>query len=320
MKIRFLCAIVQAVDVLTDLLERSRARGAAFSRSTLHGDWGLRFPVDGTLAIHAIVGGEMYAWTDDPGRPTRVIGGDVLLLRASPHHLASAPGMPTVPFADFVGDGAVSRQVRVGEQADGPVADFCCGAYLFEGDLSRPLIDALPDLVRLHPPANSPLRLTVDLLAAEMAGGGPGQQTLLDRLLDAALVQALRLWFRDAAEVPGWFRAMDDPGLGAALRALHADPAHAWTVGDLARVAALSRSTFARRFGEVVGVPPLQYLTDWRIALAQERLRDTREGLSAIATAVGYGSEFSFATAFKRQVGTAPGRWRASSHRTIGDH
>ncbi len=303
------------MDVLTDLLQRSRAHGAAFSRSVLHGDWGLRFPVDGTLAIHAIVDGEMYAWTDDPARPTRVISGDVLLLRASPHHVASAPGRPTVPFVDVLGGGTVSRRAQLGSPADGPAAELFCGAYRFEGDLSTPLIESLPGLVRLRPPAGSTLRRTVDLLVAEMAGDGPGQQALLDRLLDVALVQALRLWFRDADTVPGWFRALDEPGLGAALRALHADPTRDWTVGTLAGVAALSRSTFAQRFTEVVGVPPLAYLTGWRIALAKEQLRDTRDGLAAIATAVGYGSEFSFASAFKRQVGVAPGRWRAQHAR-----
>ena len=301
------------MDVLTDLLQRSRARGAAFSRSTLHGDWGVEFPSDGTLAVHAIVDGEMYAWLDDPARPTRVLGGDVLLLRARPHHLASTPGGPTTPFADLVGDGPVALRIRRGAPPDGPAAEFCCGAYLFEGDLSRPLLDALPDLVRLRPPAGSPLRMTVDLLVAEMAGDGLGQQALLDRLLDVALVQALRLWISQTDRAPGWCRAADEPGLGAALRALHADPTRAWTVGDLAAVAALSRSSFARRFTDVVGTPPLEYLTDWRIALAKERLRDTDDGLAAIAAAVGYGSEFSFATAFKRRVGTAPGRWRAGA-------
>lgn len=301
--------------MLTDLLERSRARGAAFSRSTLHGEWGVRFPVNGTLAIHAIVEGEMYAWTDDPHRPTPVLGGDVLLLRASPHHLASAPGIRTVPLGDLLGDPAASRSVQVGGPADGPAAEFCCGAYVFDGDLSRPLIDALPDLIRLRPPAGSPLRLTIDLLAAEMTIDGPGRQTLLDRLLDVALVQALRLWFRDAVQVPGWLRAMDDPALAAALRVIHGEPDRAWTVADLATVAALSRSNFARRFTDVLGVPPLQYLTEWRIALAKERLRDTRDGLATIARAVGYGSEFSFASAFKRHVGTAPGRWRRDQAR-----
>lgn len=298
------------VDVLSDMLQRSRARGAAFSRSRLHGAWGLRFPVNGTLAIHAIVDGEMYAWTDDPACATRVLGGDVLLLRANPHHLASGPGRPTRPFAELLGPSMVARRAELGAPTDGPVADFCCGAYLFEGDLSRPLLDALPDLVRLRPPAGSPLRATIDLLVNEMAGDGPGQQALLDRLLDVALVQSLRAWFRQADRAPGWFRALDDDALGAALRALHADPARPWSVADLAREAALSRSNFARRFAEVVGVPPLQYLTDWRIALAKERLRDTGDSLAAIAAGVGYASEFSFASAFKRQVGTPPGRWR----------
>lgn len=299
------------MDVLTDLLQRSRARGAAFSRSTLHGQWGLRFPVNGALAIHAIVDGEMFAWTDDPTRPTRVTGGDVLLLRASPHHLASAPDLPTVAFEELLGPAVVARRAALGRPADGPVADFCCGAYLFEGDLSTPLLDSLPDLVRLRPTAGSPLRVTVDLLAAEMAGAGPGHQALLDRLLDVALVQALRAWFGQADQVPGWFRALDDPSLGPALRALHADPARPWTVAELARLTSQSRSNFARRFTEVVGTPPLQYLTDWRLALARERLRDTRDPLAAIAAGVGYASEFSFASAFKRRTGTSPGRWRA---------
>ena len=299
------------MDVLTDLLQRSRARGAAFSRSTVHGQWGVRFPVNGALAIHAIVDGEMYAWTDDPSRAVRVVGGDVLLLRASPHHLASDPGRATVAFEELLGPAVVAHRAVIGQPADGPAADFCCGAYLFEGDLSTPLIEALPDLVRLRPTAGSPLRVTIDLLVAEMTGDGPGQQALLDRLLDVALVQSLRAWFGQAEDVPGWYRALDDPLLAPALRAVHADPAHPWTVAELARLATQSRSNFARRFNEVVGTPPLQYLTDWRLALARERLRDTTDPLASIAADVGYASEFSFASAFKRRIGTSPGRWRA---------
>lgn len=298
------------MDVLTDLLQRSRARGAAFSRTTVHGPWAVRFPTAGALAIHAIADGELYAWTTDPTRPVRVLGGDVLLLRASPHHLGSDPSLPPEPFAEWRGDLAVDRNAVLGRPEDGPVADFCCGAFLFEGDLSTPLLAALPDVVRLRPPAGSPLRLTVDLLVAEMGGDGPGQQALLDRLLDVALVQALRTWFGQADAIPGWYRALDDPVLGPALDAVHADPTRPWTVADLARVAASSRSGFARRFTDVVGVPPLTYVTEWRIALAKERLRDTGDSLAAIASGVGYGSEFSFASAFKRQVGTPPGRWR----------
>ncbi|GAB2486372.1 AraC family transcriptional regulator [Jatrophihabitans fulvus] len=302
------------MDVLSDLLQRSHARGAAFSRSTVHGPVALEFPGAAPLAVHAIVDGELYLWSDDPAAAVRVIGGDVLLVRDAPHHVGSAPGLPTVPFLDVLGPAvSVGRRGRLGDPADGPAAEFCCGAYLFDGDLSRPLIASLPPLARLRPEAGSPLRQSIDLLVAEMAGDGPGQQALLDRLLDVVLVHALRAWFAQAEDAPGWFRALDEPGLGDALRAVHGDPAHPWTVVELAGIARQSRSLFARRFAEVVGAPPLQYLTDWRIALAKERLRDTDDGLAAIAADVGYASEFSFASAFKRQVGVAPGRWRAAN-------
>lgn len=301
------------MDVLTDLLQRSRARGAAFSRTRLAGEWGVQFPVNGALAIHAIVDGEMFAWTDDSHDPTRVLGGDVLLLRANPHFLASAPGAETRPFASLFDDAPAANQLALNAGGGGHCADFCCGAYLFDGDLSKSLIDALPPLVRLRPGAGSALRTTVDLLVAEMDGDGPGHQALLDRLLDVALVQCLRAWFAQTDEVPGWFRAMDEPDLGAALRALHTSPEKPWTVGELAALSHQSRSGFARRFTDVVGVPPLQYLTEWRVALAKEQLRDTDDGLASIAATVGYGSEFSFATAFKRQTGMPPGRWRATA-------
>ena len=156
----------------------------------------------------------------------------------------------------------------------------------------------------------------MDLLAHEIPCAQPGQQTLLDRLLDVALVQILREHFTtEEASAPGWFRGSSDPRIGAALRALHSDPAHPWTVAELAEHALLSRSAFARRFHELLGVAPLTYLNDWRMALARERLRDTDARLAAISQSLGYSSEFSFAAAFKRHHGIAPGRWRAQTRR-----
>lgn len=128
------------------------------------------------------------------------------------------------------------------------------------------------------------------------------------------LVQALREQLAaDVRAAPAWFRAMDDPAVGAALRAVHADPARAWTVADLAAEASLSRATFARRFTALLDVAPLTYLTDWRMALAREQLRAGDTGLAAVARSLGYASEFSFAAAFKRHHGTPPGRWRSAA-------
>jgi AraC-like DNA-binding protein len=308
----------QTVDVLTDLLQRSRAQGAAFCRTTAYGQWGLRFPGRAALSVHAIIAGEAHLWAADPGRAARLAPGDVMLVREdTEHHVAHASGAPTEPLEGLLRAGpGVSRQISVGHPHHGPGATFFCGAYLFDGDLCRGLLDALPETVQLRPEAGSTLRATMDLLAREMLVDEPGQQTLLDRLLDVALVQILREHFRASArDAPGWFRASRDPGIGRALEAIHEDPAHAWTVSELAGRALLSRSTFARQFTELVGQAPLAYVNDWRMALARQELRDSDSRLAAVGAGLGYASEFSFAAAFKRHHGVAPGRWRREVRR-----
>jgi AraC-like DNA-binding protein len=304
------------VDVLTDLLQRSRARGAAFSRTTAHGEWGLTFPGGAALAVHAIVEGEVHLWTTDPAQAARLLPGDIALVRKPPlQNLAHAAGAPTLPSAEVMRQGVgVSRRISLGDHSDGPATMFFCGAYLFEGDLCDSLLAALPEMLHVRPAAGSTLRATLDLLAGEMLRDEPGQQTLLDRLLDVALVQVVREHFGSStASAPPWFRGSMDVRIGAALRALHEDPAHPWTVAELADRAVLSRSAFARQFTELLGTAPLAYLNDWRMALARERLRDSDARLAAIATSLGYASEFSFAAAFKRHHGIAPGRWRADA-------
>jgi AraC-like DNA-binding protein len=304
------------VDVLTDLLQRSRAHGAAFSRTTAHGEWGLRFPGGAALAVHAIVEGEVHLWLHEPEHALRLLPGDLVLVREStPHHVAHTPGAPCIELAEAMTSGTgVSKRGVVGDPARPASAAFFCGAYRFEGDLCDGLLAVLPDTLRLRPASGSTLRATMDLLAREMLGEGPGQQTLLDRLLDVALVQILREHLTALqTAAPGWFRASADPRIGVALQALHAAPEHPWTVAELAEHALLSRSAFARRFTELLGVAPLAYLADWRMALARERLRDTDAGLATIAQSLGYASEFSFAAAFKRHHGTAPGRWRSQT-------
>jgi AraC-like DNA-binding protein len=295
-------AIVSAVDVLTDLLGRSRARGAAFAHTTVQGDWGVEFSSGPRVSLHAIVAGDAYLWAGDPGAALRLTAGDVVLVRESTrHHMAHAPGAACIPFS------AVPRA------ATGDTV-FFCGAYDFEGDLIQPLLDALPTTLRLRPAPGSALCATMELLGQEMLREQPGRQALLDRLLDVALIQLLRDHLTAAGpDAPGWFKALACPHVGPALRALHADPARNWTVAELAAEAHLSRATFARRFAALLGSGPLTYLTDWRMALARERLRDSDDRLAAVAHALGYGSEFAFAAAFKRHHGTAPGRWRAAA-------
>jgi AraC-like DNA-binding protein len=304
------------VDVLTDLLRRSRAHGATFSHSTARGEWGVQFPAGAKLAIHGILGGEAFAWTDDTARSRHVVPGDIVLVRGPvDQFMAHTPGADVVPFAGhpYSGPPGGARRMSFGATVGDPTT-FFCGAYTFEGDLCGGLLAGLPDLTVVRPRTGSSLRATLDVFGGEVLRDAPGQQVLLDSLLDVILVQALREQLAaDVAAAPAWFRAMDDPAVGAALRAVHADPAHAWTVAELAGEVSLSRATFARRFAGLLGVAPLAYVTDWRMALAREQLRDGDAGLAAVARSLGYASEFSFAAAFKRHHGMPPGRWRTAA-------
>jgi AraC-like DNA-binding protein len=185
------------------------------------------------------------------------------------------------------------------------------GTYQTSGEVSRRLLDALPRLLVLA--ADDWSSPVTPLLAAEVTRDEPGQEVVLDRLLDLLLITTLRAAFAGGtAAVPAWYRASGDPVVGTALRRIHDEPAHPWTVAALAAEAGVSRAALARRFHELVGEPPMAYLTGWRLALAADALLAPEASVGAVARQVGYGSPFTFSTAFKRGYGVSPRAWRAS--------
>jgi AraC-like DNA-binding protein len=165
-------------------------------------------------------------------------------------------------------------------------------------------------VLTLSSAVDEPLREVIVLVSRELTNVEPGQQTVLDRLLDVLLVLALRSDFRRSATAPRWYRASGDPRLHAALQAMHEDAGHSWTVPELAAISGLSRAAFARVFRDALGQAPLQYLTEWRMTLARDHLRAGELSLANIAAAVGYGSPYAFTAAFRRHHGIAPGAWR----------
>jgi AraC-like DNA-binding protein len=186
------------------------------------------------------------------------------------------------------------------------------GCYQVGGELSRRLLDALPTVLVLTPQTwDSPL---LSLLGAEIAKPDPGQEAVLDRLFDLLLIAAIRAWFaRPEAHAPVWYNAHRDPVIGQALRLLHSAPSHPWTVANLARAAGISRALFARRFTNLVGEPPITYLTNWRLTLAADLLREPNATLEAVAHRVGYSNAFALSTAFKRVRGISPTQHRQTS-------
>ena len=312
------------VDAVTGLLNGPRAQGAFLLRSSLTPPWSLHVRDRAPLTVVAVVRGE--AWVvPEGGSATALHGGDVAILRGpDPYTFADDPA--TAPQAVIhpgqrctTPDGAElaalgSLGVRTWGNDPGGATVLLTGTYQELSEICRPLLRSLPPLVVLRDEAwDTPL---VPLLAEEIVKDDPGQQAVLDRLLDLLLIAILRAWFaRPETAAPAWYRAQGDRVVGAALRLMHDDPAHPWTVAGLAAATSVSRATLARRFSELVGEPPMAYLTGWRLALAADLLREPDATVSAVAAQVGYGSSFALSTAFKRIRGISP-----REHRTQEAH
>ncbi|MGV9365277.1 AraC family transcriptional regulator [Amycolatopsis sp. NPDC003731] len=299
---------------MDDLFRGVRAHGSLFGSSALTPPFSLHFVDGAPLTLCTALSGGGWI-VPERGEPEPLTAYDTVVVRG--------PG--TFTFVDELGTGA--EPVACGEycaapelggtrhrrgwrdDGDGPTT-LIVGAYPAGGEVSRPLLDALPPVLRVDGGGTGDAVL--DHLAAEVAADTPGQQVVLDRLLDWMLVCTLRAWFdRPGGEPPAWWSAQRDPVAGPVLRLLHDEPAAPWTVAALAQRAGVARSTLAKRFAELVGEPPLTYLTRRRMALAADLLAE-RPGatVAEVARAVGYADPFGFSAAFKRVRGVTPSEHR----------
>jgi AraC-like DNA-binding protein len=313
------------MDALAGLLDGPRARGAFLLRSIMSPPWSVRIEDGAPLTLVSIVRGDAWVVPDD-GEPVRLHPGDVAVMRGpDPYTFADDPARPpqavihpgehsTTPEGDNLCE-RMNLGVRTwGNSPDGPMM-MLIGTYQMRGEVSQRLLAALPALLVVPQDAwDCPL---VPLLGDEIVKDEPGQEVVLDRLLDLLLIAVLRAWFsRPESAAPSWYRAQSDPVVGRALHLLHNDPAHPWTVATLAAKTGVSRAALARRFTELVGEPPMSYLTGWRLALAADLLREPDSTIGAVARQVGYGSSFALSTAFKRVRGVSPQQHRVGASGT----
>jgi AraC-like DNA-binding protein len=310
------------MDAVAGLLDGPRARGAFLLRSTMDPPWSLRIEDEAPLTLAAVVRGSAWVLYDD-GERVRMGPGDVAIMRGpDPYVFADDPATPIQAVVDpgqvcRTPDGVEVPIMEVqGVRSWGNVADgetvVVTGSYALDGEVSLRLLRALPRLLVLAADEWScPL---VPLLSDEIVKDEPGQEAVLDRLLDLLLIAVLRAWFaRPEAQAPAWYRANGDPIVGPALRLLHHEPAKPWTVASLADAVGVSRATLARRFAELVGEPPMAFLTDWRIALAADLLREPGATIASVAEQVGYSSAFALSAAFKRVRGISPQQHRQAA-------
>ncbi len=299
------------VDALTDLLRDVRAQRADVCRSFATPPWSLAFTVPAPFTLVTAVRGETWLLAED-GTRLLLRPGDLGLVRG-PLRFVLADDPATVPQVE-VGE-PDCEQWLVGTRTYGFATEgetmVITAAYDVESSSAHRLLNALPAAFVVscddeHCP-------TLDVLAAEVAKDQAGQDIVLERLLELLLVYALREWFDGPeANAPAWYRALRDAVVGPALRAMHEEPQRAWTVAELAGRAGVSRAALARRFTALVGVPPLTYLTQWRMDVAADLLREPDATVGSVARAVGYADGFAFSTAFKRVRGVRP-----SDHRVM---
>ncbi|MEV0648113.1 AraC family transcriptional regulator [Phytomonospora sp. NPDC050363] len=294
------------MDVLSDVLATTRTGRPVSGMFIRHAPWGRRYGRVESAGFHVVLQGSCHLLREGTEPLALGVGDVVFMPRGCEHELVDQPG---TPITETAGPGE-PREIP----GPGPATSLLCGSYELAADRTHPLLAELPEVV--HIPArlgtHPALRGAVDLLAAELAESRPGGDAAVPPLLDLLLLYILRARLAESAESAetGWAAAFADPPIAAALREVHADPSRQWTVESLGTVAGLSRAAFAKRFTATVGEAPLAYLTRWRMITAARLLREGDAPLSTVARHAGYGSEFAFGKAFKREYGTAPGRYR----------
>ena len=291
------------VDPLAEIVTLLQP-SASFSKLVEYaGRWRIRRDVEGKPVYFAVLEGECRL----------VVGPSSIVVRAGDFVLSPATIDQVVESIDAPPHGAHMAPIEIGEgrfrvgKADEPVnLRMQVGICSFASPDAALLVSLLPAMVVAR--GEPRLATLMHLVGDETRKVRPGRELVLERLLEVLLIEALRCG-TDPASVPSVARGLSDVRLVAALRAMHARPAHGWTVADLAAEAAMSRSAFFARFTRTVGLPPMEYLLAWRMALAERLLRTRELAIGHVATRVGYGSASTFSTAFTRHVGMPPMRY-----------
>lgn len=315
------------MDTLSEVLVNLRPAGALVDRSLLTVPWAVCLEAGRSITVAAMLEGRAWLLRDgiEPvplgPRDLVVVTGREGALLADDSSGSAAPSCAVTPRGIVeVGTGrllegpwrrppspASEGAPEVGDAGSGPV--LLTGTFPTSGRIAGRLLEALPSV--LHVPHEAQSSHALELVEEELGAHRPGREAMLDRLLDILLIAALRDGLaRPDVHAPAWFGASSDPVVGPALAAMHADPGRRWTVGALAATSLVSRATFARRFAELMGEPPISYLAGWRLCLGADLLQERDDTLESISRQVGYSSAYAFSAAFTREYGIRPSRYR----------
>ncbi len=291
------------MDPLSEVISFLELRNYLVGGFEAGGDWSIRFDPFHGVKCYAVTSGACWLAVEGAGEPVLFKQGDCLLLpRGSPFRVASDPALPPEDWKrHFLG----AREGALVRLNDGGGVTVLGGHFQLAGAQADMLLGMLPPIVHLQSETDrGTLRWAIDRMRQERVDPKPGGFLIVQQLVTMIFVQALRLHLDEGKGV-GWLFALSDKHVGAAIAAIHREPARRWTVAALALEVGMSRSGFAARFGQLVGDGPIEYLTRWRMLLAGRSLL-RGEPIGAIARSLGYESESAFSTAFKRVMGSPP--------------
>ena len=318
------------MDALSDVLKVAQLTGGVFLHADFFAPWCMsaRVPLEQCLPAlgpashmilyHYVVEGALRVRVEGQEGDDLVIeAGEVVLLpRNDPHLMGSDLSQRPVSGRDIIHPPKSGGLASIHHGGDGERTRMVCGFLGCASAAGNPVISTLPSVLKLSVEkagAAEWIRSTFQYAAEEVAAGRPGSETVLAKLSELLFVEAVRRYAESLpADQTGWLAGLREPYVARALALLHRDIIRRWTVDDLGREVGLSRSALADRFIRLLGVPPMQYLANWRMQVAAQKLRDTSGSIAQVAEIVGYDSEAAFSRAFKKATGTAPAAWRRS--------
>ncbi|HYR26490.1 MAG TPA: AraC family transcriptional regulator [Aquabacterium sp.] len=301
------------MDTLSLILDDMHFEGVVFASTANTAPWAWSLATPGLASFHIVTSGQ--AWLMREGwPPTLIQTGDLFVLPAgTPHRIQDKPQTPALA-EELLPVMARGEREPVPHGGGGVACTLISGHARFDVDMAAPLIAALPPDMHVRGLGEAPplwLAIGLQFLAQEVAAPRPAQQAIINRLGDILFMECIREYVESVPAGSGnWLAALKDRALSAALAQMHRDPRRAWTVPELAQYACLSRSAFADRFTQVLGEPPLTYLTRHRMRLAARHLGCSTLPVNQVADRVGYASEAAFSQAFKRTYGLSPSAWR----------
>ena len=304
-----------ADDPLGAALHFLRMSGVFCCRCEFREPWALALPTfEDSMMFHFVTEGQ--CWLEVEGAEARLLrAGDLALVpHAEGHELVSARGLAPAKLFDLPRELIGKRYEVLRHGGAGALTAVICGVVRFDDPTAHQLIRLLPPLISVdvwNSPESDWVRSTLHFMAAEARDMRAGGETVITRLADILVIQAIRSWIaRAPAAQTGWLGALRDEQIGRAVALIHSDPAREWTVAGLASAVGMSRSAFSARFTELVGEPVMRYMTQWKMREAQVWLTQSGASLGEVSSRLGYQSEAAFSRAFKRFTGASPGTLR----------